>query len=171
MSHNIIIINNRISKKCFRSTEKEKKTDLKAGGLWRQALHHLMTGLAIKGLGRGVPVVLLLLLLPQLSAHALPADEPTTDSGWRITIHPTSHEKKIRVTVEGADSTHELQLRISEDFVAKDFVVGLVNEDKSITPQKYEPTRCHYHGTVVGAEGTLAAISACNGTLEVCICM
>jgi hypothetical protein len=127
-------------------------------------------GSASKGFG-GFLVLL-------LSAHAIgdSIENPTLgkeqvptkyEKEATITIHPTPNGKDLRVKVEGFGLTHELRLHLSEGFVTEDFVVGLVNEDGSITPQTHQPARCHYDGSVVGAEGSRAAISACNGFLEV----
>lgn len=105
------------------------------------------------------------LLVLLLSSAQAAVEDPTI--GSQVTVHPTSHEKDFRVKVESGGLTHELRLHLSDNFVSQDFVIGLVNEDGSLTSKKHQPARCHYDGSVEGAEGSLAAISACDGVLEV----
>ena len=112
-------------------------------------------GTASKRLG-----VILVLLLSVQAASAASVNS-------HITVHPTSHDKDFRVTVTDSDSTHVLQLHISNSFLSNDFVVGRLNKDGSVSTQKHQPASCHYDGNILGAEKSLAAISSCVGVLEV----
>eukprot|EP00240_Pyramimonas_obovata_P011143 CAMPEP_0118939056 /NCGR_PEP_ID=MMETSP1169-20130426/27832_1 /TAXON_ID=36882 /ORGANISM="Pyramimonas obovata, Strain CCMP722" /LENGTH=144 /DNA_ID=CAMNT_0006883227 /DNA_START=173 /DNA_END=603 /DNA_ORIENTATION=+ len=109
---------------------------------------------ASKGLGG-----ILVFLLSVLAGSGALADT-------HVSIQPGSHDHDFRVSVTEGASTHLLQLHVSNDFLSKDFVVGRLNKDGTISSQKHQPAPCHYDGSVQGEANSLAAVSTCGGVLE-----